>query len=137
MAVAVIIILRTNYLNSHFLHIEESDEDGGPHRVVMHLAEVRGMPNDEARGRASDALWLVGLEPGSKARMIGVTNRIEVWSPGAYAAYLNGSAHSVAELAEKHLSRQPVPADDDVIVHCDSELLGCVDYAFGHVHIGP
>lgn len=28
---------------------------------VKHLAEVRGMPRQEARGRASDALWLVGL----------------------------------------------------------------------------
>jgi ABC-2 type transport system ATP-binding protein len=28
---------------------------------VKHLAEVRGMPRAEARGRASDALWLVGL----------------------------------------------------------------------------
>lgn len=28
---------------------------------VKHFAEVRGMPKDEARGRASDALWLVGL----------------------------------------------------------------------------
>ncbi len=28
---------------------------------VKHLAEVRGMPKAEARGRASDALWLVGL----------------------------------------------------------------------------
>ena len=28
---------------------------------VKHLAEVRGMPRPEARGRASDALWLVGL----------------------------------------------------------------------------
>jgi ABC-2 type transport system ATP-binding protein len=28
---------------------------------VKHLAEVRGMPRSEARGRASDALWLVGL----------------------------------------------------------------------------
>jgi ABC-2 type transport system ATP-binding protein len=28
---------------------------------VKHLAEVRGLPKDEARGRASDALWLVGL----------------------------------------------------------------------------
>ena len=28
---------------------------------VKHLAEVRGMPSTEARGRASDALWLVGL----------------------------------------------------------------------------
>jgi ABC-2 type transport system ATP-binding protein len=28
---------------------------------VKHLAEVRGMPRSEARSRASDALWLVGL----------------------------------------------------------------------------
>lgn len=28
---------------------------------VKHLAEVRGLPKDEARSRASDALWLVGL----------------------------------------------------------------------------
>jgi len=28
---------------------------------VKHLAEVRGMPRSEARTRASDALWLVGL----------------------------------------------------------------------------
>lgn len=28
---------------------------------VKHLAEVRGMPRGEARSRASDALWLVGL----------------------------------------------------------------------------
>ncbi|MDJ0768235.1 MAG: ABC transporter ATP-binding protein [Ilumatobacter sp.] len=28
---------------------------------VKHMAEVRGMPRAEARGRASDALWLVGL----------------------------------------------------------------------------
>ncbi|MFT5204237.1 MAG: ABC-2 type transport system ATP-binding protein [Candidatus Aldehydirespiratoraceae bacterium] len=28
---------------------------------VKHLAEVRGMPRSEARSRASDSLWLVGL----------------------------------------------------------------------------
>ncbi len=28
---------------------------------VRHLAEVRGLPRDEARTRASDTLWLVGL----------------------------------------------------------------------------
>lgn len=28
---------------------------------VRHMAELRGMPRSEARGRASDALWLVGL----------------------------------------------------------------------------
>ncbi|MEM1057168.1 MAG: division/cell wall cluster transcriptional repressor MraZ [Bacteroidota bacterium] len=67
----------------------------------------------DGQGRISlprDLMELVGLESGVKARMIGVGNRIEIWSPAAYAAYLNGSAHSVAELAEKHLSRRPAPA---------------------------
>ena len=36
-------------------------EDMPASDFVKHLAEVRGMPKDEARGRASDALWLVGL----------------------------------------------------------------------------
>lgn len=36
-------------------------EDMPASDFVKHLAEVRGMPRREARGRASDALWLVGL----------------------------------------------------------------------------
>ncbi len=36
-------------------------EDMPASDFVKHLAEVRGMPRTEARGRASDALWLVGL----------------------------------------------------------------------------
>lgn len=36
-------------------------EDMPASDFVKHLAEVRGMPRDEARGRASDVLWLVGL----------------------------------------------------------------------------
>jgi ABC-2 type transport system ATP-binding protein len=36
-------------------------EDMPASDFVKHLSEVRGMPRDEARGRASDALWLVGL----------------------------------------------------------------------------
>jgi ABC-2 type transport system ATP-binding protein len=36
-------------------------EDMPASDFVKHLAEVRGLPKDEARGRASDALWLVGL----------------------------------------------------------------------------
>ncbi|MEC7403339.1 MAG: ABC transporter ATP-binding protein, partial [Actinomycetota bacterium] len=36
-------------------------EDMPASDFVKHLAEVRGMPKSEARGRASDALWLVGL----------------------------------------------------------------------------
>lgn len=36
-------------------------EDMPASDFVKHLAEVRGMPRQEAKGRASDALWLVGL----------------------------------------------------------------------------
>jgi ABC-2 type transport system ATP-binding protein len=36
-------------------------EDMPASDFVKHLAEVRGLPPAEARGRASDALWLVGL----------------------------------------------------------------------------
>jgi len=36
-------------------------EDMPASDFVKHLAEVRGMPKSEARSRASDALWLVGL----------------------------------------------------------------------------
>jgi ABC-2 type transport system ATP-binding protein len=36
-------------------------EDMPASDFVKHLAEVRGMPRAEARSRASDALWLVGL----------------------------------------------------------------------------
>jgi len=35
--------------------------DMAAHEFVRHLAEVKGLPRSEARGRASDALWLVGL----------------------------------------------------------------------------
>lgn len=36
-------------------------EDMPASDFVKHLSEVRGMPKSEAKGRASDALWLVGL----------------------------------------------------------------------------
>ncbi len=36
-------------------------EDMPASDFVKHLSEVRGMPKAEAKGRASDALWLVGL----------------------------------------------------------------------------
>ncbi len=43
-------------------------EDMAATDFVKHMAEVRGMPRSEARGRASDALWLVGLgEESSRA----------------------------------------------------------------------
>lgn len=45
-------------------------EDMSASDFVKHLAEVRGMPRSEARGRASDALWLVGLGE-ERARALG------------------------------------------------------------------
>lgn len=36
-------------------------DDMAADEFVRHLAEVKGLPRSEARGRASDALWLVGL----------------------------------------------------------------------------
>lgn len=36
-------------------------EDMKAYDLVRHLAEVRGLPVGEARSRASDAMWLVGL----------------------------------------------------------------------------
>ncbi|MCQ3813355.1 MAG: ABC transporter ATP-binding protein [Acidimicrobiia bacterium] len=37
---------------------------------VKHMSELRGMPRSEAKGRASDALWLVGLGE-ERARALG------------------------------------------------------------------
>lgn len=45
-------------------------EDMPASDFVKHMAEVRGMPRSEARGRASDALWLVGLGE-ERARALG------------------------------------------------------------------
>ena len=39
MAVALFMLLRAHFMNSHFLHIEESDGPGGVNRVRMALAE--------------------------------------------------------------------------------------------------
>ena len=39
MGAALVSILRAHYLNSHFLHIQEHDEAGRPHEVVLQLAE--------------------------------------------------------------------------------------------------
>ncbi|MEM9381207.1 MAG: SulP family inorganic anion transporter [Planctomycetota bacterium] len=39
MAVALFVILRHHYLNSHFLHIREQESSGQPHQVTMELAE--------------------------------------------------------------------------------------------------
>ena len=45
-------------------------EDMAASDFVKHMAEVRGMPRSEARGRASDSLWLVGLGE-ERARALG------------------------------------------------------------------
>lgn len=39
MVSAIFVILRGHYLNSHFLHIEQSGEAGKPHKVTLRLAE--------------------------------------------------------------------------------------------------
>lgn len=39
MVAAIFALLRTHYRNSHFLHLREEDEPGGPHQVVIELAE--------------------------------------------------------------------------------------------------
>lgn len=39
MAAAIFAILRSHYLNSHFLHLQEHDEPGRPHSVTIELAE--------------------------------------------------------------------------------------------------
>lgn len=39
MVAAIFAILRAHYLNSHFLHIQESDKEGSPHEVRIRLAE--------------------------------------------------------------------------------------------------
>ncbi|MEL6614550.1 MAG: division/cell wall cluster transcriptional repressor MraZ [Bacteroidota bacterium] len=71
-------------------------------RILMWSDEV----TLDAQGRVTlprDLMELVGLEAGSKAKVLGVMDRLEIWSLGGYAAYLNGSSHSVADLAEKHM----------------------------------
>jgi len=38
-AVAIIVLLRRNYQNSHFMHLEETDSQTGQHRVQIRLSE--------------------------------------------------------------------------------------------------
>jgi MFS superfamily sulfate permease-like transporter len=52
LAVSVLVILRRNYLNAHFLHIEESDTPGHRHHVTMHLAEEASFLNKGAVRKA-------------------------------------------------------------------------------------
>ena len=72
-------------------------------RFSMYAEEV----SLDSQGRVSlprDLMELVGLEAGGRAKAMGVSNRIEIWSSEALAAYLNGSAHSFADLAEKWMN---------------------------------
>lgn len=56
MAVAVLVILRRNYLNSHFLHIEQADGSGGRHHVSMRLSEEVTFLNKGAIIKELDAV---------------------------------------------------------------------------------
>lgn len=55
MAAAVVLLLQRNYLNSHFLHIEEG-EDGARHVVTMSLAEEVSFLNKGAIRRELDRI---------------------------------------------------------------------------------
>lgn len=61
MAVALMNILYRNYNNSHFLHLEERDEPGGPHVVRMQLSEEISFLN-----RGAILRELSNIEDGSK-----------------------------------------------------------------------
>ncbi len=74
-------------------------------RMLMWCDEVT-MDGQHRVSFPADLMELVGLAPGDKAKVLGVGNRIEVWAPAAFAAYLNGSSLSAADLAEKHMSRK-------------------------------
>ncbi|MEM7306621.1 MAG: SulP family inorganic anion transporter [Planctomycetota bacterium] len=39
MAAALVAILRSHYINSHFMHLSESNDESGKHRVTIELAE--------------------------------------------------------------------------------------------------
>ena len=54
MAFAILVILRRNYMNAHFLHIEEKDEPGHRHRVHIRLSEEVSFLNKGAIIRALD-----------------------------------------------------------------------------------
>ncbi len=56
MALAIFVILRRNYLNSHFLHIEESDDADQRHHVRMKLSEEVTFLNKGAIIKELDAV---------------------------------------------------------------------------------
>ena len=72
-------------------------------RMMMWCDEVT-MDGQYRVSFPANLMELVGLKPGDKAKVLGIGNRIEVWAPASFAAYLNGSALSAADLAQKHLS---------------------------------
>ncbi|MEM6674927.1 MAG: SulP family inorganic anion transporter [Planctomycetota bacterium] len=56
MAVAIFVILRNHYLNSHFLHIKEHEANGGPSQITMELAEEVTFLNKGALIKELDAI---------------------------------------------------------------------------------
>ncbi|MCA8961361.1 MAG: SulP family inorganic anion transporter [Planctomycetes bacterium] len=56
MALAILLILRQSYRNSHFLHLEEYDAPNTPHRVTMTLAEELTFLNRGAIVRALSSI---------------------------------------------------------------------------------
>ena len=56
MGVAIFVILRAHYLNSHFLHISEKAENGAPNRFRMVLAEEVTFLNKGALVKELDAI---------------------------------------------------------------------------------
>ena len=56
MVAAIFSILRNHYRNSHFLHLRETDEPGGPHTVTIQLAEEVSFLNKAALLKELNAL---------------------------------------------------------------------------------
>ena len=77
-------------VRSYMMHAEESTMDG--------------------QGRVSlpkSLMELVGLEPGGKAQIVGVMDRIEVWSAEALMAHMDKSRSVMAELEEELMTPAP------------------------------
>ncbi|MEM1452492.1 MAG: SulP family inorganic anion transporter [Planctomycetota bacterium] len=72
MAVALFVILRNHYLNSHFLHIQEKAANGEPHQVTMELAEEITFLNKGALIKE-----LASIPDGSRVR-IDATNTVRI-----------------------------------------------------------
>ena len=77
-------------VRSYMMHAEESTMDG--------------------QGRVSlpkSLMEIVGLEPGGKAVMVGVMDRIEVWAPEALMAHMEKTKAVLADLEEELMTPAP------------------------------